>query len=49
MKRVIFALVSGSMGALVGLLAAFLSGQSVAIIICAVLGAALSLLVHPGS
>ena len=47
MKRIVFAVVSGSMGALVGLLVAMLSGRNFAIVICAVLGAAASLLVSP--
>jgi hypothetical protein len=46
MKRVVFAVVSGAMGAMVGLLLALLSGRTYAIIACAVVGAALSLLVR---
>ena len=46
MKRLVFAVVSGSMGALVGLLVAFLSGSSYAVVACAIAGAALSLLVR---
>ena len=49
MKRIVFAVVSGAMGAMVGLLVALVSGRNVAIVICAVLGAAASLLVKPGS
>jgi len=47
MKRAIFAVVNGSMGALVGLLVALVSGWNAAIVACAILGAALSLLVRP--
>ena len=46
MRKVIFAVVSGSMGAMVGLLVAFLSGRTYAIIPCAIVGAGLSLLVR---
>ncbi len=46
MKRIMFVVVSGAMGALVGLLVALLSGRTVAVIICAVLGAAASFLVR---
>ncbi len=49
MKRLVFALVSGAMGALVGALAASLTGRSAAIWICAAIGAALSLAVRPDS
>ena len=49
MKRIVFAVVSGAMGAMVGLLAALLSGRTTAILICAALGAAASLLVRPGT
>lgn len=48
MKRIVFAVVNGSMGALIGLLVALLSGWNAAIILCAGAGAALSLLVRPG-
>jgi hypothetical protein len=47
MRRITFAIVNGSMGALVGLLVALVSGQNVAIVICAILGAIVSLLVRP--
>jgi hypothetical protein len=46
MKRVFFAVVTGAMGALVGLLLALVSGRNSAIIVCAVIGAMLSLLVR---
>ena len=46
MKRIVFAVVSGAMGAMVGLLVALLSGRTYVIIPCAAIGAALSLLVH---
>ena len=46
MKGLIFAIVSGSLGALVGLLFTFLTGSIAAIFICAVLGVAASLLVQ---
>ncbi len=49
MKRVIFAIVTGAMGALVGLLLALLSGRNSAIIVCAIIGAMLSLLVRRGA
>jgi len=48
MKRVLFAIVSGAMGALIGLLVALLSGWNSAIIVCAVLGALATLAVRPG-
>ncbi len=48
MKRIVFAVVSGAMGAMVGLLAALVSGSNAAILVCAALGAAASLLVRPG-
>lgn len=46
MKRIVFAVISGAMGALVGLLVALLSGSNAAIAVCAVLGALASLLVR---
>jgi hypothetical protein len=49
MKRVLFAVVTGSMGALVGLLLAFVSGRTSAIVVCAIIGALLSLLVRRGA
>jgi len=49
MKRVLFAIVSGAMGSLVGLLVALLSGRNSAIVVCAVIGALLSLLVRRGA
>jgi hypothetical protein len=47
MRRIIFAVVNGCMGALVGLLVAFVSGRNAAIVVCAILGALISLLVRP--
>jgi len=49
MKRIIFAVVNGCMGALVGLGVAFVTGKNAAIVVCAVLGAIASLLVRPRS
>jgi hypothetical protein len=49
MRRAIFAVVSGAMGALVGLLFVFLTGRTAAIFICAILGAAASFAVKPGA
>jgi uncharacterized membrane protein YeaQ/YmgE (transglycosylase-associated protein family) len=46
-KRFLFAIVSGAAGALVGLLFAFLTGRTAAIIVCAILGAAVSLAIRP--
>jgi hypothetical protein len=48
MKRVLFAIVSGAMGALIGLLVALVSGWNSAIIVCAVIGALAPLAVRPG-
>jgi hypothetical protein len=48
MKRIVFAVVNGAMGAMVGLLVALVTGRNIAIVVCAVLGAAISLLVRPG-
>jgi uncharacterized membrane protein YeaQ/YmgE (transglycosylase-associated protein family) len=47
MRRIIFAVVNGCMGALVGLLVAFVTGRNAAIIVCAIIGAIISLLVRP--
>jgi hypothetical protein len=49
MRRVVFAIVNGCMGALVGLLVALVSGRNAAIVVCAILGAVISLLVRPRS
>jgi hypothetical protein len=49
MRRIIFAIVNGCMGALVGLLVALVTGRNAAIIVCAILGAIVSLLVRPRS
>ena len=49
MRRIVFALVNGCMGALVGLLVALVTGKNAAIIVCAILGAIISLLVRPRS
>ena len=49
MRRIIFAIVNGCMGALVGLAVAFVTGKNAAIIVCAILGALASLLISPRS
>jgi hypothetical protein len=49
MRRIIFAIVNGCMGALVGLCVALITGKTAAIIVCAILGAIISLLVRPRS
>lgn len=46
MKRLMFAVISGAMGALVGVLMMLVSGRASAIVICAIAGAAASLLVR---
>jgi hypothetical protein len=48
MKRLVFAVISGAMGSLIGLLFALLTGHNSAIIICGIAGAALAFLVRPG-
>lgn len=49
MRTIVIAIVNGCMGALVGLLLALATGRSAAIIVCAILGAIVSLLVRPRS
>jgi hypothetical protein len=49
MRRIIFAVVNGCMGALVGLGVALVTGKNAAIIVCAILGAIASLMVRPRS